>query len=82
MPSSGDLPNPGIAPRSPALKVDSLLSESPGKPGFTFTKALIFLHLTKFIVTNIYSFKAACQQSLELRKQTFHFIEKLCVLFN
>ena len=27
----GDLPNPGIKPRSPTLQVDSLLSETPGK---------------------------------------------------
>ena len=26
-PSPGDLPNPGMEPRSPALQVDSLLSE-------------------------------------------------------
>ena len=31
-PSPGYIPNPGIEPRSPALQVDSLLSESPGKP--------------------------------------------------
>ena len=31
-PSPGELPNPGIEPRSPALQVDSLLSEPPGKP--------------------------------------------------
>ena len=31
-PSPGDLSNPGIEPRSPALQVDALLSESPGKP--------------------------------------------------
>ena len=31
-PSPGDLPNPGIEPRSPALQADSLPSESPGKP--------------------------------------------------
>ena len=31
MPSPGDLPNPGIKPRSPALQADSLPSESPGK---------------------------------------------------
>ena len=31
-PPSGDLPNPGIEPRSPALQVDSLLFEPPGKP--------------------------------------------------
>ena len=30
-PSPGDLPNPGTEPRSPALQVDSLLSEPSGK---------------------------------------------------
>ena len=28
----GDLPNPGLEPRSPTLQADSLLSEPPGKP--------------------------------------------------
>ena len=32
-PSPGDLPNPGIEPRSPALQADSLLTELQGKPG-------------------------------------------------
>ena len=31
-PSPGDLPNPGIKPRSPALQADALTSEPPGKP--------------------------------------------------
>jgi len=31
-PSSGDLPNPGIEPRSPALQADSLPSEPLEKP--------------------------------------------------
>ena len=30
-PSPGDLPNPGIEPRSPALQADALTSEPPGK---------------------------------------------------
>ena len=30
--SPGDLPDPGIEPRSPALQADTLLSELPGKP--------------------------------------------------
>ena len=30
-PSPGDLPNPGIKPRSPALQADTLPSEPPGK---------------------------------------------------
>ena len=32
LPSPGDLPNPGIKPWSPALQVNSLPSEPPGKP--------------------------------------------------
>ena len=31
-PSPGDLPDPGIKPRSPALQADTLVSEQPGKP--------------------------------------------------
>ena len=32
VPSPGDLPKPGIKPRSPELQVDSLLAEPPEKP--------------------------------------------------
>ena len=31
-PPPGDLPNPGIESRPPALQMDSLPSEPPGKP--------------------------------------------------
>ena len=31
-PSPGDISDPGIEPRSPALQADALLSELPGKP--------------------------------------------------
>ena len=31
IPFSGDLPDPGIEPRSPALQADSVPSEPPGK---------------------------------------------------
>ena len=31
-PSPGDLPDPGVKPRSPALQTDTLPSEPPGKP--------------------------------------------------
>ena len=31
-PSSGDLPDPGIEPGSPAFQADALTSEPPGKP--------------------------------------------------
>ena len=39
----GDLPNPGIEPRSPALQVDSLPSEPPGKPKNTGVGSLSLL---------------------------------------
>ena len=31
-PSPGDLPDPGIEPRSPTLQADALTSAPPGKP--------------------------------------------------
>ena len=34
-PSSGDLPDPGIEPESPASEADSLPSKPPGKPQVT-----------------------------------------------
>ena len=42
-PSSGDLPNPGIEPRSPVLQADSLLAEPPGKPKNTGVGSLSLL---------------------------------------
>ena len=38
VPSPGDLPGPGIEPRSSTLQADSLPSESPGKPNIKGTK--------------------------------------------
>ena len=37
IPSPGDLPDPGIKPRSPTLQVASLLSEPQGKPTDGYT---------------------------------------------
>ena len=37
-PSPGDLPHPGIEPRSPALQADSLPAELPGKPKITVSQ--------------------------------------------
>ena len=37
-PSPGDLPDPGIEPRSPTLQANALSSEPPGKPYFTLYK--------------------------------------------
>ena len=37
MPSSGDLPDPGMEPASPALQAGSLPSELPGKPSIMYS---------------------------------------------
>ena len=44
-PSPGDLPHPGIEPRSPALQADTLTSEPPGKPPVRKIRSLLFLKL-------------------------------------
>ena len=49
-PSPGDLPNPGIKPRSPALQVDSLPADPQGKPkntGVTSLSLLQWIFLTQ-----------------------------------
>ena len=43
-PPPGDLPNPGIEPRSPALQAGSLMSEPPGKPRHTRVDCHSLLH--------------------------------------
>ena len=42
-PPPGDLPNPGIEPKSPAWQADSSLSEPPGKPMITAVGSLSLL---------------------------------------
>ena len=39
-PSPGDLPNPGIEPKSPALQADSLPTEPQGRMGLAEDKDL------------------------------------------
>ena len=41
-PPPGNLPNPGIEPRSPAVQMDSLPAEPPGKPN---TFVMVFKEL-------------------------------------
>ena len=66
-PFPGDLPNPGTEPRSPALQVDSLPSEPPGKPRnwhtYTqFSSVLSLSHVRLFATPWI----AASQASLSI----------------
>ena len=44
--SPGDLPDPGIEPRSPTLEADALTSEPPGK------SFIMKLHLNIFVSQN------------------------------
>ena len=53
-PSPGDLPDPGIEPRSPALQADSLPSESPGKPQL-ITSQILGYYLLEFFMMGIIS---------------------------
>ena len=46
-PSPGDLPDPGIKPRSPALPADSLPSEPPGKLNYKVKNLLIIIKIKK-----------------------------------
>ena len=42
-PSPGDLPDPGIEPKSPALQADSLPPEPPGKPYFIYGSVCLLI---------------------------------------
>ena len=64
-PSPGDLPNPGIEPRSPALQADSLPTELQGKP-ISSVQSLSHVRLfaTPWIATRQASLSNANCQSL------------------
>ena len=66
---SGDLPNPGVTPRSPALKADSLPAEPQGKPKNTGVGSLS--HLQRIFPTQESSWGLLhCRQILyQLRYQ-------------
>ena len=77
-PSPGDLPNPGIKPRSPSLQADSLLPESPGKPQLSLTcpDALFFhAHHQRNCLTDPFNCwstleRHGCTRMLSLDSQT------------
>ena len=48
-PSSVDLPDSGIEPRTPALQAESLLSEPPGKPHIQVYSSLLNSQLLRWI---------------------------------
>ena len=56
-PSPGDLPGPGIEPRSPTLRADALPSEPPGKPRNALPTIIFFpLCISYFLCLHHFSF--------------------------
>ena len=53
-PPPGDLPNPGIKPRSPALQADSLPSEPPGKRTYLVKLHPGALYYSFLLPNNVY----------------------------
>ena len=59
-PPPGNLPNPGIKLRSPALQADSLPSESPGKP-FHFPKCYVNRIIQWVLFLCLFFFNIVCE---------------------
>ena len=53
--SPGDLPNPGIEPRLPALQAESLPSEPPGKPNKLLTDSLTYFSVYISVLRSCFS---------------------------
>ena len=94
-PSPGDLPDPGIEPRSPALEADALTSEPPGKPEAAAKGKCLWPHilLKGFPVcppdftgpSSLWGLHFRClfvfQLFLGLKMSGFHFGTLYCSLF-
>jgi len=64
-PSPGDLPDPGIEPRSPTLQADTLTSAPPGKPLNTRIQSLRKPPIETQPSTNIKDFKGGKEARLK-----------------
>ena len=53
-PSLGDLPHAGMEPGSPALQVDSLPSEPPGKPLFKLAVVKCIIRSCQFVCGGLF----------------------------
>ena len=70
IPFSRDLPNPGIEPGFPALQVDSLPSEQPGKPP-TVMQLAIFLDDVNTLLS-LHLFVMHCDYHRKITKINLH----------
>ena len=81
-PSSGDLPDPGIEPRPPALQAASFLSEPPGKPyrsqgsGHPGLRDLVWLTL-RLLEVHLQRSSSPCSPLTLENIQKMHIIYKL-----
>ena len=69
-PPPGDLPNPGIKPKSPTLQADALPSEPPGKPKNTGVGNLSLLQGNFPIIMYLYGY-VLCELSHLSRVRLF-----------
>ena len=79
-PPPGDLPNPGIKPRSPALQMDPLPSEPPGKPKNTGVDSLSLLQgifLTQELNQGLLHCKQ-CIYQLRYQGRVSHIVGCMC----
>ena len=79
-PPPGDLPNPGIEPRSPALQADSLSSEPPGKPILKANPSL-FLSISAFPPIVFYTWQSLHILNMLSLKENhfFHILSPLLI---
>ena len=64
-PSPGDLPNPGIEPRSPTLQADALPSEPPGNPGLTIDISKLLMYQPYLFIWLNWVLVAECEICVE-----------------
>ena len=79
-PYPGDLPNPGIEPRCPALQVDSLPSEPPGKPKNTGVGRPALLQNPGIKVKSPSLQVDSLPAELPGKPQNYHMIQQFCFL--
>ena len=82
-PAPGDLPNSGIGPRSPTPQVDSLPSESPGKPKNTAVGSLSLLQgifLTQELNWGLLHCRWTLPVELPRKPSLCHFSNRTCSL--
>ena len=66
-PPPGDLPNPGIKPRSPALQGDSFPSEQPRKPAHCLITLYFLSFPPQMLILNVPLIKLLLHINLDLR---------------